>query len=73
MRVLPIVAAATLTAALAACASPGPRETFQQEYERLNAACQARGGILVPQSQTGQISTDYFCEIRGPGARLSDD
>jgi hypothetical protein len=73
MRVLPSLAIATLATTLVACASPGARETYQQEYDRLNATCQERGGILVPRSQTGQISTDYACEIRGAGGRLSND
>ncbi len=78
MRILPpIVPSAALAAALAAltlgaCASTGEGETYQQEYDRLNASCEARGGMLVPSSNplSGRPATDYVCDIRD-GGRLA--
>ena len=75
MRILPpIVPSAALAAALAlgACASTGEGETYQQEYDRLHASCEARGGMLVPSSNplSGRPVTDYVCDIRD-GGRLA--
>ncbi|MFN3815686.1 hypothetical protein [Brevundimonas sp.] len=74
MRVLPTLAV-TLAATLAACASTGGGETYQQAYDALNATCQERGGILTPLAgaHTGRPNTDYACEIRGGGGRLGND
>lgn len=71
MRILPPIAlSAALT--LAACASTGEGETYQQEYDRLNASCEARGGMLVPSSNptSGRPAIDYVCDIRD-GGRLA--
>ena len=71
MRKLLIVAATVAPLALAACASTGAGgESYQAEYARLNAECQARNGILTPiAGSTGpRAANDYACEIRGGGS-----
>lgn len=71
MRILPLAVPFAAAAALAACASTGG-ETYRAEYDRLNASCQARGGMLTPSSNpsSGRPATDYFCDIRD-GGRLA--
>ena len=70
-----VLLAATLASGLTACASTPrePRLTYQQEVDRLDADCRERGGILTLGSgaSTGRPQTDYFCEIRGGGGRLT--
>ena len=74
MRILPPIALSAALAALtlAACASTGGGETYQQEFARLEASCQARGGMLVASSNpsSGRPATDYVCDIRD-GGRLA--
>ena len=73
MRNLARVAlAAAATTVLLGCASartgPGITATERQE---LQAACTARGGILVPSgAATGRPALDDFCEIRGGGSSI---
>ena len=73
MRILPLAVPFAAAAALAACASTGG-ETYQAEYDRLNASCQARGGMLTPSSSptSGRPATDYVCDIRDAGRLAAD-
>lgn len=74
MRTLPMSLSAGLAVvALTACATTGG-ESYQVEYDRLNAQCQARGGILTPSfsPSSGRPATDYHCDIRD-GGRLAAD
>ena len=59
---------------LSACATAGETGRYSSDYERLNAECEARNGILVPTAgpPTGQASTEYVCEIRDIGRLPSD-
>ena len=74
MRILPAILTLAGSVALAACASTGGETTYQAEYDRLNASCEARGGVLTPASSptTGRPATDYVCDIRD-GGRLASD
>lgn len=57
--------------ALGACATDRPLPTYQQELDRLNADCIARGGILAPTgAQTGRPQTDNVCKITGGATRI---
>jgi len=57
--------------ALAACASSGVKSQYQQDYDRLDAACTERQGILTPTGgQTGRPETDYACKITGGASRI---
>lgn len=60
---LPIVAAAGFT--LAACSTPnGSQNSYQTQYDRLQAECVARDGALAPTgSQTGYPQRDYACRV----------
>ena len=72
MRTLPTILSAVLAAAaLTACASTGG-ESYQAEYNRLNASCQERGGMLTPSfaPSSGRPALDYHCDIRD-GGRLA--
>ena len=72
MRMLSTILCPVLAAAaLAGCATTGG-ETYRAEYDRLNAQCQARGGILTPSfsPSSGRPATDYHCDIRD-GGRLA--
>lgn len=63
-----------LAASLAACAgSPRSNPSFGEELDQLTADCRERGGILapIPGATTGRPQTDYVCEIRGGGGRLT--
>lgn len=77
MRIIPSIPSIVLCSALgalavAACASTGEGETYRQEYDRLNASCEARGGMLVPSSNpsSARPALDYVCDIRD-GGRLA--
>lgn len=77
MRNMMLVLAAVAPLTLAACATTGvDRQTYQEEFQALNAECQARGGMLTPiQGSTGpRPANDYACEIRGGGSgRINRD
>jgi len=67
-----IVVLSTLIALplLAACASTG-QNTYQADFNRLDADCTARGGILTPTgAQTGRPQTEYACRITGGASRI---
>lgn len=59
--------------ALAACATPpGPPspDSYQAQYDRLNADCVAREGILASTgAQSGYPQRDYACRI-GNASRI---
>ncbi|QYF86469.1 hypothetical protein [Brevundimonas sp. PAMC22021] len=60
-------------AMLAACASTGGPNRYQAEYDRLEADCRARDGILQPTgSQSAQPARDYVCRITGGASPLTD-
>ena len=66
-----LVLTALLT--LGACATgPAGPHSYQAELDRLEATCQARGGILTPTGdQSGRPQTDYACKITGGASRLT--
>lgn len=71
MRTALVLAALVAPLALAACASGRPLPTYQQDLDRLEADCSARGGILAPTgATTGRAQTDYLCKITGGASRL---
>jgi uncharacterized lipoprotein len=56
---------------LAACASSGGKSQYQQDYDRLDAACTERQGMLTPTGGlTGHPETDYACKITGGASRI---
>jgi hypothetical protein len=63
MRVL---LACSAIALLSACASTGGNR-YEEDYDRLRASCDERGGTLRPTSSptTGRPETDYTCLIVG--------
>lgn len=71
MRTALVLAALVAPLALGACASGRPLPTYQQDLDRLEADCSARGGILAPTgATTGRAQTDYLCKITGGASRL---
>ena len=58
--------------ALSACAGAMGPNHYQTEFERLQAECAARGGILSPTGQqTGRPQLDNVCKITGqPSQRV---
>ncbi|MND99210.1 hypothetical protein D3C80_915890 [compost metagenome] len=71
MRAPLILAALVAPLALGACATGKTYPTYQQEYDKLNADCVARGGILTPSGgTTGRPQTDYVCKITGGATRI---
>lgn len=57
---------------LAACASGKPVETYAQATDRLDAECQARGGVLQNTgNSSGRPETDNICRITGGASRLT--
>ncbi len=62
-----LILAALLPAALAACASDGRPSITAAEMDRLEEACKARGGMLIPSGRryTGEVALDYPCRIHG--------
>ena len=65
------VAALILTlGALGACTTMGISPA-RAEYERLAAACEARGGVLIPTgATTGRVETENACRISGAASRI---
>lgn len=56
---------------LGACATSQPASTYQQDLDKLEANCTARGGILTPSgATTGRAQTDYLCKITGGATRI---
>jgi len=66
-------AALLLGAALVGCASgPAGPNSYSAEFDRLEADCKARDGILTPTgSQSGYPQRDYACKIIGGASRLN--
>jgi hypothetical protein len=64
---IPILAALLPMTVLAACASNGRPSITAMEMDRLQAACEARGGMLIPSGRryTGEVALDYPCLIHG--------
>lgn len=71
MRTPTLFAFAVLGLTLASCASGGGISRYESELQRLNADCEARGGILVPTGnlQSGRPQLENVCQIRGHTAR----
>ncbi|GAA0870603.1 hypothetical protein GCM10009116_24400 [Brevundimonas basaltis] len=66
MRAVLFAAPAALAVALSACASGMGESRYETELQRLNADCQARGGILSPTGrQSGQPALDNVCKVTG--------
>lgn len=64
MRIVLIALPAAL--ALTACASANGSDHYQTEFERLQADCEARGGILSPTGQqSGRPQLDNVCKVTG--------
>lgn len=65
LRPVPTIALAAAAAGLAACANGPPRAgPTATELEELQAACEARGGVLVPSgAATGRPALDEVCKI----------
>ncbi len=64
MRIVLIALPAAL--ALTACASATGSDHYQTEFERLQADCEARGGILSPTGQqSGRPQLDNVCKVTG--------
>ena len=70
MRTIFIAAALLPAALLAGCASTGRPSLTAQEMDKLQAACEARGGMLIPSGRryTGEVALDYPCLIHGATA-----
>ena len=66
-------AALLLGASLVGCAgASGSPSRYSAEFDRLEADCTAREGILSPTgSQSGQPARDYACKITGGASRLN--
>ncbi len=64
---IPILAALLPMTVLAACASDGRPSMTAMEMDRLQQACEARGGMLIPSGRryTGEVALDYPCRIHG--------
>lgn len=74
MRTAFVLAALVAPLALGACASGRSLPTYQQEYDKLEAECTARGGILTTTGvSTGRPQTDNICKITGPATRLPNN
>ena len=71
MRAAVILAALAVPLALGACATGRTVPTYQQDLDKLESECTARGGILTPSgAQTGRPQTDNICQINGPATRI---
>lgn len=58
--------ALVIASALAGCAPTTAKGQYQRDFERLDASCKERQGILVATSgNTGHPETDYACRISG--------
>lgn len=73
MKTFALTFAAACALTLAACATPpGPPspESYQAQFDRLNAECVAREGILsATGAQSGYPQRDYACRI-GNASRI---
>lgn len=57
--------------ALAACGTTTGKSQYRQDFDRLEAGCTAREGILTPTgAQTGRPETEYACRITGGASRI---
>lgn len=71
MRAVLVLVALVAPLALGACATGKTFPTYQEEYDKLNADCTARGGILTTSgATTGRPQTDNICKIIGPATRI---
>jgi hypothetical protein len=71
MRAVLVLAALVAPLALGACATGKTYPTYQEEFDKLNSDCVARGGILTPTgAMTGRPQTDNVCKIVGGGTRI---
>lgn len=71
MRAVLVLAALVAPLALGACATGKTYPTYQEEYDKLNADCVERGGILTPSgASTGRPQTDNICKITGGATRI---
>ena len=71
MRAALVLAALIAPLALGACATGKTMSTYQQDLDKLEAECTARGGILTPTgATTGRAQTDYLCKITGGATRI---
>lgn len=71
MRAIVILAALAVPLALGACATGRTVPTYQQDLDKLESECTARGGILTPSgATTGRAQTDYLCKITGGATRI---
>jgi hypothetical protein len=74
MRPLIAYAQIALVLGLAACATDGSGNRYNDELRQLSADCEARGGILSPTGQqTGRPQLDHVCKITGGATRLPND
>ena len=71
------VAPIIVIAALSACASSGrghghgASNSYGGDMAKLQAECDARGGILTPTNRlTGRPETDYACTVHGGASRI---
>lgn len=64
---IPLLAALLPMTVLAACAGDGRPSMTAMEMDRLEQACAARGGMLIPSGRryTGEVALDYPCRIHG--------
>lgn len=68
---LAVLSIAVLLPALAACGTTGGKSQYQQDFDRLEAGCTERQGILTPTgAQTGRPETEYACRITGGASRI---
>lgn len=68
----PLIPAAAVLLALAACAPTTGTSRYADELKTLSDTCEARGGILSPTGeQTGRPQTDNICRITGGPSRLT--
>jgi hypothetical protein len=64
---IPILAALLPMTVLAACGGNGGPSMSAVDMDRLEQACAARGGMLIPSGRryTGEVALDYPCRIHG--------
>lgn len=72
--ILAALAALVAPMALGACATGKTFPSYQEEFDKLDADCTARGGILTPSgATTGRPQTDNICKINGPATRIPNN
>lgn len=74
MRAAFVLVALVAPMALGACATNHTPSKYEQDYDKLEAECQARGGYLATTgAQTGRPQTDNVCKITGGASRLPNN